>query len=190
MRARLSSICLCALLLCGSSLPVLARQGAQGVVEGTVTDAAGGALARARVYLMDARQALTAAGETDSEGRFRLERVAPGTYALRIARRDFNTRRVPVEVSAGQTATLAVTLEVEALAEQVTVTAEAGQVADARSTAQPVNIINEEEIIERATEVVAQVVDEEPGVNLQRTSPSLERRLRARADGPKRRRLR
>src|SRR5215213_4841613 len=173
MRARLLRICLCALLLSGSSLPALARQGTQGVVEGTVTDAAGGALARARVYLMDARQALVAAGETDGEGRFRLERVAPGTYALRVARKDFNTRRVSVDVSAGETATLAVTLEVETLAEQVTVTAEAGQVADARSTAQPVNVIKEEEIIERAPEVVAQVVDEEPGVNLQRTSPSL-----------------
>ncbi|HEX6184065.1 MAG TPA: TonB-dependent receptor [Pyrinomonadaceae bacterium] len=173
MRARLLRICLCALLLSGSSLPALARQGTQGVVEGTVTDSAGGALARARVYLMDARQALAAAGETDGEGRFRLERVAPGTYFLRISRKDFTTRRVPVEVSAGQTATLAVTLEVETLAEQVTVTAEAGQVADARSTAQPVNVIPEERIIERAPEVVAQVVDEEHGVNLQRTSPSL-----------------
>jgi hemoglobin/transferrin/lactoferrin receptor protein len=173
MRARLLRICLCALLLSGSSLPALARQGTQGVVEGTVTDTAGGALARARVYLMDARQALVAAGETDGEGRFRLERVAPGTYALRVARKDFNTRRVPVEVSAGQTATLTVTLEVETLAEQVTVTAEAGQVGDARNTAQPVNVIPEERIIERAPEVVAQVVDEEHGVNLQRTSPSL-----------------
>ncbi|HEX8337316.1 MAG TPA: TonB-dependent receptor, partial [Pyrinomonadaceae bacterium] len=49
----------------------------------------------------------------------------------------------------------------------------AGQVADARNTAQPINIINEDEISDRATEVVAQVVDEEQGVNLQRTSPSL-----------------
>ncbi len=173
MRARLLRICLCALLLCGSSLPSWGRQGSQGVVEGTVVDAAGGALAGARVYLMDARQALVAAGETDAEGRFRLERVAPGTYALRVSRKEFATHRVPVAVSAGQTASLAVTLEVETLAEQVTVTAEAGQVADARNTAQPVNVIREEEIVERATEVVAQVVDEEPGVNLQRTSPSL-----------------
>ena len=172
MKARLSRICLCALLLCGSWLPAPARQGSQGVVEGTVADAAGAALSGVRVYLMDARQALVAAGETNAEGRFRLERVPPGTYVLRVARKDFATRRVPVEVSsAGQTASLAVTLEVETLAEQVTVTAEAGQVADARNTAQPVNVIPEREIIERAPEVVAQVVDEEVGVNLQRTSP-------------------
>ncbi|MET0623052.1 MAG: TonB-dependent receptor [Pyrinomonadaceae bacterium] len=166
-------IYLCALLACATPLSVSARQATQGVVEGTVADVSGGALAGARVYLMDARQALVAAGETNSEGRFRLESVAPGTYLLRVARKDFSTRRVPVEVSTGQTASLSVTLEVETLAESVTVTAEAGQVTDARNTAQPVNVIPEEEIIQRAPEVVAQVVDEEPGVNLQRTSPSL-----------------
>ena len=164
---------MCAALLCAAPLAVAARQSSQGAVEGTVTDAAGGALAGARVYLMDARQALTAAGETNAEGRFRLESVAPGTYLLRVARKDFTGRRVPVEVSAGQTSTLDVKLEVESLAEEVTVTAEAGQVADARNTAQPLNVITEEELIQRAPEVVAQVVDEEQGVNLQRTSPSL-----------------
>jgi outer membrane receptor protein involved in Fe transport len=166
-------VLLCATLLFTSPLAAPARQSSQGAVEGTVTDAAGGALAGVRVYLLDARQALAGAGETDAAGRFRLESVAPGTYVLRIARKDFAARRVPVEVGAGQTASLAVKLEVEALAEQVTVTAEAGQVADARNTAQPVNIVNEDEISERAPEVVAQVVDEEQGVNLQRTSPSL-----------------
>jgi outer membrane receptor protein involved in Fe transport len=150
-----------------------AHQSSQGTVEGTVTDAAGGALAGARVYLMDARQALVAAGETNAEGRFRLEAVAPGTYVLRIARKEFAARRLPVEVREGQAASVGVRLEVEALSEQVTVTAEAGQVADARNTAQPVNIVSEDEISERAPEVVAQVVDEEKGVNLQRTSPSL-----------------
>ena len=173
MRVRLLRVLLCLTLLCVSPLAALARQSSQGVVEGTVTDAAGGALAGARVYLLDARQALAVAGETNTEGRFRLESVAPGTYVLRVARKDFNSRRVSVQVSAGQTSTLDVKLEVEALAEQVTVTAEAGQVADARNTAQPVNVVTEEEIIQRAPEVVAQAVDEEQGVNLQRTSPSL-----------------
>src|SRR5215213_1645783 len=173
MRVRLSGVLLCATLLFASPPAAPARQSSQGAVEGTVTDAAGGALAGARIYLTDARQALAAAGETDAAGRFRLEAVAPGTYVLRVARKEFAARRVPVEVRTGQTASLAVKLEVESLAEQVTVTAEAGQVADARNTAQPVNIISEDEISERAAEVVAQVVDEEQGVNLQRTSPSL-----------------
>ena len=173
MGARICGVLMSAVLLCATPLAATARQTSRGSVEGVVTDAAGGALAGARVYLMDARQALVTAGETNADGRFRFESVAPGTYVLRLARRDFAARRVPVEVKAGETAGLDVKLDVESLAEQVTVTAEAGQVADARNTAQPINIVNEDEISERATEVVAQVVDEEPGVNLQRTSPSL-----------------
>ena len=64
-------------------------------------------------------------------------------------------------------------LEVTPVAEQVTITAEAGLVSDTRKVDTQVNIISERKILERAPEVVAQVVDEEPGVNLQRTSPSL-----------------
>ena len=161
MRARMFGVLLSAVLLCATPLAAAARQTSQGSVEGVVTDAAGGALAGTRVYLMDGQQALVTAGETDADGRFRLERVAPGTYLLHLARRDFAARRVPVEVKAGETASLGVKLDVESLAEQVTVTAEAGQVADARNTAQPINIVSEDEISQRATEVVAQVVDEE-----------------------------
>src|SRR5215207_2156210 len=113
MRARLSGVLLCVTLLFASPPAAPARQSPQGAVEGTVTDAAGGALAGARIYLTDARQALAAAGETDAAGRFRLEAVAPGTYVLRVARREFAARRVPVEVRSGQTARLAVKLEVE-----------------------------------------------------------------------------
>src|SRR4030095_2414050 len=52
-------------------------------------------------------------------------------------------------------------------------TAEAGLIADPRSVATQINLVTEEEVLERAPEVVAQVVDEEVGTNLQRTSPSL-----------------
>ena len=111
--------------------------------------------------------------KTDAEGRFQFTDVPPGSYALTVYRPDFSRQREAVQVTAGGTAELNVVLQVNQVSEQVTVTAEAGQVADARSTAQPINIINEEDVIARAPEVVAQVVDEEPGVNLQRTSPSL-----------------
>jgi len=76
-------------------------------------------------------------------------------------------------VSSGKKKELKVVLEINPLSEEVIVSAEAGQVSNARTLAQPVNIINDQEILERGTEVVAQVVAEEQGVNLQRTSPSL-----------------
>jgi hemoglobin/transferrin/lactoferrin receptor protein len=92
---------------------------------------------------------------------------------LNVTRSGFITHRSAVHITSGNTQQIAVVLELTPIAEQVTVTAEAGLVADTRQVDTQVNVINERKIMERAPEVVAQVVDEEPGVNLQRTSPSL-----------------
>jgi hemoglobin/transferrin/lactoferrin receptor protein len=73
----------------------------------------------------------------------------------------FIRHRSAVHVTQGDTQNISVVLEVVSIAESITITAEAGLVTDERK------------IMERAPEVVAQAVDEEPGVNLQRTSPSL-----------------
>jgi hemoglobin/transferrin/lactoferrin receptor protein len=94
-------------------------------------------------------------------------------YELRVTRTGFSPYRTAVTVPPDGVNGLAVVLQVNAMAEQVTITAEAGRVIDARDVDTQVNVIPEKEIIQRATEVVAQVADEEMGVNLQRTSPSL-----------------
>ncbi|HVG28220.1 MAG TPA: TonB-dependent receptor [Pyrinomonadaceae bacterium] len=148
-------------------------QGSRGGVSGVVRDPSGAVVADAEVSLVNAQQAVLSQTKTDAGGRFQFADVPPGSYAVAVSRPNFSRQREAVQVTAGETAELSVVLNVGQVSEQVTVTAEAGQVADARNTAQPINIINEEDVIERAPEVVAQVVDEEPGVNLQRTSPSL-----------------
>ena len=149
----------------------VARAGSN--VSGVVRDSSGAVVSNAEVLLINAQQAVLSQTKTDAEGRFQFADVPPGSYALTVYRPDFSRQREAVQVTEGDTTELNVVLQVNQVSEQVTVTAETGQVADARSTAQPVNIINEEDVIARAPEVVAQVVDEEPGVNLQRTSPSL-----------------
>ncbi|MBC7931030.1 MAG: TonB-dependent receptor, partial [Rubrivivax sp.] len=148
-------------------------QSSRGSISGIVRDSSGAVVSGAEVSLVNAQQVALRQVKTDAEGRFQFTDVTPGSYAAMVSRTDFSRQREAVQVTAGETAELNVVLEVNQIGEQVTVTAEAGQVGDARSTAQPINVINEENVIERATEVVAQVVDEEPGVNLQRTSPSL-----------------
>ncbi len=156
------------------SLPTAqAQQSSRGQISGTVKDTGGAIITGARVALINSQQVSLALTETDSSGNFRFNDVPAGAYLILVSRPDFSRQREAVQVTAGATTELSVTLEVNQLSEQVTVTAEAGQVSDARTNAQPINVIDEENIIERATEVVAQVVDEEPGVNLQRTSPSL-----------------
>ncbi len=149
------------------------RPDSHGRISGTIKDAGAANVAGAQVSLVHPQQAVLRTAVSDASGRFTLENVPPGRYELRVSGTGFSGYRSAVQLLPGATKELDVVLEVNALSEEVTITAEAGQVADARTLAQQVNIIHEKEILDRATEVVAQVVDEEPGVNLQRTSPSL-----------------
>nr|MBA2340661.1 TonB-dependent receptor plug domain-containing protein [Pyrinomonadaceae bacterium] len=144
----------------------------RGRIAGTVTDAAGAAVMGAAVSLVDASGAVVGVVQSDTGGRYVIENIAAGSYALRTTKPTFADARQAVMVAVGET-TANVRLEVGELAAEVTVTAEAGNVVDARRIDQQVNVVSENRIAERASEVVAQVADEEPGVNLQRTSPSI-----------------
>src|SRR6266850_6239394 len=147
-------------------------QSANGNISGTVKDAAGAAIDGAEVSLVHAQSAFRTT-LTGSDGKFTFDNVAPGSYEVIVRKSGFGRLSTAVQVRPGDKRELNVELEVNPLSEEVTVTAEAGLVSEARTLAQPVNVITEQEILDRGTEVVAQVVDEEQGVNLQRTSPSL-----------------
>ena len=147
-------------------------QSENGSISGTVKDSAGSVVSGAAVSLTRAH-AILRATQTGADGKFILDNVAPGSYAVVVKGSGFGSFSSAVQVLSGEKKELNLELEVNPLSEAVIVTAEAGQASNARTLAQPVNIITEQEILERGTEVVAQVVDEEQGVNLQRTSPSL-----------------
>ncbi|MEK6282101.1 MAG: TonB-dependent receptor [Acidobacteriota bacterium] len=163
------------LILVLISLPVslTSAQSSRGVVLGVVKDSSGAVVIRAEVSLANSQQVVLSRTKTDAQGRFQFTEIPSGSYVVLVSRPDFSVQRHVVQVTAGSIAELNVELQIDQLTENVTVTSEAGLVADAHNVSQPVNVISEREILERATEVVAQVVDEEPGVNLQRTSPSL-----------------
>ena len=165
------------LILCfslASFMPTVVKgQNAQGTIKGTVKDSDGAAVSGVDVSLLLPNQAVIHATTTLPDGIFTFTNVPTGSYEVVVTRPGFQRNRVAVQLAAGETRDLNIVLEVTEIVENVTITAEAGLVTDTRKVDTQVNVIPETEIFQRAAEVVAQVVDEEPGVNLQRTSPSL-----------------
>ena len=170
---RLLSVLLYSVFASVMSVMAAVEESEAGRIKGTVKDSGGAVVSGIDVSLLLPNQAVWRATVTDAEGTFTFENVPDGTYGINIERTGFLRHRSAVQVASGETREVNIVLEVNTLVENVTITAEAGLVADTRKVDTQVNVIPEQEIFERAPEVVAQVVDEEPGVNLQRTSPSL-----------------
>lgn len=158
------------------SLPVKALpvvQTSPATLSGVVRDQAGAVIGGASILLIHTQQAVLSRTITSTDGRFSFENVAPGSYEIRVSHPSFSTQRVPVQALAGSNPEVTVELEVAALTDYVTVSAEAGQVQDKDRVVQQVNVISEDALRLRTTDVLAQVADEEVGVSLQRTSPTI-----------------
>jgi outer membrane receptor protein involved in Fe transport len=154
-------------LLLGSATPAFAND-----LTGTAKDAAGGALVGAQIIVMTPQRAVVATVTTDQAGKFTITGLADGQYLVLARYPSLAERQAPVTV--GKTpVTLDLVLEVAPVGQDVTVTASPGGVESAARVTQQVNLISAEDILERAKTVVAQAVDGETAVNLQRTSPGM-----------------
>ena len=153
------------------TVSIAAQNAGQNKIGGTVTDGAGAAVGEADMQLVNALQLVLGATKTDAEGRYRFENVANGSYVVIASRPDFSPQREAVQVSGNTEVNLQ--LRIKQLNEQITVTAETGLASDVNKIPQQVNVIPEAAIRQRTTAVLAQVADEEVGVSLQRTSPTI-----------------
>lgn len=157
-----------------SIVPIIAvGQGVNGKITGTVRDQEGAVVTGAEISLALPQQALTRTTQSDAEGRFSFDRVAAGSYELKIVGEGFGTQILAVRVADGQVVDVQSNLELTSIKSEVTVTAETGQAQDKDRIPQVVNVVPETQILQRATAVLAQVADEEVGVSLQRTSPTI-----------------
>lgn len=136
-------------------------------VSGTVKDPNDAFLPGAQVTL---RGPVTLAVAADSDGRFSFGSVPAGEYVLRVAAIGFNEQSRKVTVG-GQSVSLDVRLDVGSTS--VSVTAEVGSNVETRDVPQAINIIGSRQIMERANPIIAQAAQEEAGINLQRTSPTM-----------------
>lgn len=137
------------------------------VVSGTVKDPNGAVVAGVRVTL---RGVTSRSVVTDSSGSFSFGNIAPGNYELRVSAKGFADQSKKITVDRLDKP-LDIVLEIASLA--VTVTAEVGQRVERENIPQAVNLIGEQQILERTNPILAQAAQEEAGVNLQRTSPTM-----------------
>jgi outer membrane receptor protein involved in Fe transport len=142
-------------------------------VSGVVRDSSGAPVRAAEVGLLTPELTGIARTKTDAEGKFSLPAPAPGTYLLVVRAEAFGESHHAVTVGAQAPPPLDIVIHPAALQEEVTVTALRGIVEDIRLAGQPVNIIDESEIATRVKTVVAQALEGEAGVHLQRTSPTM-----------------
>ena len=104
----------------------------EGRIKGTVKDSNDAVVSGIDVSLLLPNQAVWRATVTDAEGTFTFDNVPDGTYGISIERSGFLRHRSAVQVASGETRELNIVLEVNTIVENVTITAEAGLVANTR----------------------------------------------------------
>ncbi len=164
------AVCLVALVL---ALTMAAQRPEGGSISGVVNDGSGAGIADAEVRLLNSQQVTLGFSRSDGQGRFRFDDVANGTYVVSASRSDFSPKNSAVKVETGKASAIELILGVNQLTEVVTVTANTGQAEEKNKIPQQINVIPQDAISQRTTGVLAQIADEETGVSLQRTSPTI-----------------
>jgi len=136
-------------------------------ISGTVSDPNGAVIAGARVGL---RGAAAQTVVTNKGGFYTFDRLPPGDYQLKISADGFAAQTRSFLLSADNQIH---DIRLEIGESRLTVTAEIGQETERRNVPQAVSIVDDSEISRRSTAVLAQAVEGEAGVRMQRTSPTV-----------------
>ena len=160
-----------ALAVCVSAIG--AEPAAAEDLKGTVKDKTGATLAGAQVLVLTSQRTVVATTTTDQRGTFSVTGIPAGDYVVVASFPSFSDARKAVTISGARAANVDLVLDVIAVEETVSVTANPGGVTALARASQPINTISRDAVQERAKTVVAQAVDGETGVHLQRTSPGM-----------------
>ncbi|MCS6885900.1 MAG: TonB-dependent receptor [Acidobacteriota bacterium] len=125
----------------------------------------------ADITLLNSRQLFIANTSSDEDGYFSFEDVARGSYAIVVNAAEVREQRFALQLDSD--ISIELILELSPMEERVTVTADSGRVYDRDSIPQQTNIIGQQEINLRLKAVLAEIGEEEPGLKLQRTSPTI-----------------
>ncbi|HUQ49781.1 MAG TPA: TonB-dependent receptor, partial [Terriglobales bacterium] len=141
-------------------------------ISGEVKDPSGSSVSGAKITLQGGGGHELQTTVSSNDGRFTLRPVAAGDYALVVDAGGFNPRRLALKVTRELTY-VSVQLPLAPVRESVTVTTDPGRALETSRTSQTVNVVGREQIQERVRSVTAQVFNEEEGLALQRTSPTI-----------------
>jgi hypothetical protein len=135
--SRLPRFCLLLASLLLALVPALAvaqSQATTGVIEGTVSDPSGAAVAGASVVIKNTATNLERALTTDADGRFRGLLLPLGPYRVTVSQPGFATLvREGIDLGVGQSINLALVLKVSAVQEQIVVSAESPVIETTRA---------------------------------------------------------
>ena len=112
------------LIIFSVATPALA-QSFLGTIRGTVADPQGAAVSGAAVLIVDETTGAVRNSDTDAEGRYEASNLRPGTYRIEVVAANFKkAERTGILVRAAATALADIALEVGAVNETITVSAE------------------------------------------------------------------
>ena len=97
-----------------------------GTIRGTVVDPQGAAVSGATILIVDESTGVPRSASTDAQGRYEASNLRPGTYRVEVVTTNFKkAERTGVLLQASATALADIKLELGAVSETVTVSAEA-----------------------------------------------------------------
>jgi hemoglobin/transferrin/lactoferrin receptor protein len=149
------------------------RESRRATIAGRVQDLTGAVIQGARITLRMAQNPPLSSVMSDDQGHFVFRDIPYGSYELEVTAEGFAGQKILLRVIEPKVYHLTVTVQPSRLREEVTVTAEPALVSEPRQAIQAVSVILEQEIALRAKSVLAQSVQQEAGLHLQRTSPTL-----------------
>ncbi len=158
------------LLTVFSIIPIFGQSG-QNRINGTVKDQNDAIVVGARVFLFNTVTRIEKTTNSNGSGNFSFDNVAPGNYEVRAAAEGFAQNVTAVQVTSAGISNLEINLSISE--SNVTVTAELGRAENLANVPQAVSLIGIDKISERTTSVLSQVAQEEAGLNVQTTSPTI-----------------
>lgn len=151
-----------ALAACSLFLPA-AAQSTRATLHGTVTDPTGAVISGATVTARPSGNEAATSTITQPDGEFRFSNLAPGSYELSAGQSGFNRIYKTVKLSSGQNLEVPLSLSVNLITQNVTVSAQTTSVTE-EPTAQTVTSVDRQDTKDSADFTIQESLALVPGV--------------------------